>query len=154
MNIYLESFIVYLSSYLISYLILEMIQSIMESHYPEKYKELKKDVWIRLYCVIAILVIHYIWLYCQKFHKERCGKHSYFLFPILFLIPIYSIFFINYYEYRWGESSSQENEKINRILTHVMLLLFVFNTLFVFLPKKWQRKALEVVNVIMLFEVL
>ncbi len=154
MDTYFESFIVYFSSYFIAYIILNIIQRIMESYYPDKFKELKKDVWIRLYCVIAILVIHYIWLYCRKFYKERCGKHSYFLFPIIFLIPIYSVFFINYYEYRWGESSTQENEKINRILTHIMLLLFVFNILFVFLPRKWQQKSLEVVNAIMLFEIL
>ncbi len=149
----------YISSYLIAYILLKSTQFI-----TQKYDtiQIKNDVWIRYYCVLVVIIIHFIWIHCHfssnlsykicfnSYHSHP--QSSLFIFPLLFLTPIYIIFFYHYYESEWGESSSQENEKINRILARIMVLFFLVTIVFFFLSQRYQKKTMDVVTVLSVFE--
>jgi magnesium-transporting ATPase (P-type) len=153
----------YLSSYLIAYLLLKGTEMGIQKYSEEEFQKLGKDVWIRYYCVLVVFIIHFIWIHCHftnrntSFHICFDSKHKhqnlqFFIFPLLFLTPIYIIFFYNYYDYQWGESSSQENEKINRILSRIMILLFIITFLFIFLSHTYQKRTMDLVTILSVFE--
>ncbi len=155
-----EILVFYISSYLIAYILLKSTQFI-----TQKYDtiQIKNDVWIRYYCVLVVIIIHFIWIHCHfssnlsykicfnSYHSHP--QSSLFIFPLLFLTPIYIIFFYHYYESEWGESSSQENEKINRILARIMVLFFLVTIVFFFLSQRYQKKTMDLVTVLSVFEI-
>lgn len=135
----------------------------IQKYSEEEFNKLGKDVWIRYYCILVVLIIHFLWVHCHftsrtpSFRICFDSKHKhqnlqFFIFPLLFLTPIYIIFFLNYYQYKWGESSSQENEKINRILARIMMLLFIITILFIFLSHTYQKRTMDLVTVLSVFE--
>ncbi len=159
----LQIILYYSFTYIFAYFILELSKWGLQKYSKEEYEKIGKDVWIRYYCVLVVLWIHFIWIHCHfnssknilKICFHSIHKHSnleYFIFPILFLTPIYIIFFYHYYDYQWGESSTQENEKLNRILARIMILLFLVTIVFLFLSQKYQKKTMDVVTVLSVFE--
>ena len=153
----------YLSSYLFGYLLLKGTEMGIQKYSQEEFDQIGKDVWIRYYCVLVVLIIHFIWVHCHfSSHdkslricfdsKQKNQNLKFFIFPLLFLTPIYIIFFYNYYDSQWGESSSQENEKINRILSRIMILLFIITFLFLFLSHTYQKKTMDLVTILSVFE--
>lgn len=151
MNIFITSFFIYLSTYFVSYFIWNLLKVTYEKIDKESYEDIKQNVWIKLYCIITVLCIHYVWVFCNKHNKKGCGSHPYYLFPILFLIPIYMIFVLDYIEYRWVKLD-KENEKLNRIFTNIMILLFVLNVLFFFLSKELKTKTMRYLEIFFLLE--
>ncbi len=149
----LESFFVFASAYLISYLFLLLIQTFYQKIHPQTFTKIKQNVWVKLYCILTLLSIHYIWFYCRRFYPQRCGYHSYFIVPFVVMIPIYILFLKDYYEYRFVKED-KENEKWNRILTHIFVLLFLFQFVFYYLSKKMQAKVITVVESFFLFEII
>lgn len=155
-----EILLFYISSYLIAYILLKSTQFIIQ-----KYNsiQIEKDVWIRYYCVLVVIIIHFIWIHCHfssnlsfkicfnSYHSHP--QSSLFIFPLLFLTPIYIIFFYHYYESQWGKSASQENEKLNRILARMMVLFFLVTIVFFFLSQRYQKKTMDVVTVLSVFEI-
>ena len=154
-----EILLFYLSSYLIAYILLKSTQFIIQKYYDSSVGE---DVWIRYYCVLVVIIIHFIWIHCHfksnlsykicfnSYHSHP--QSSLFIFPLLFLTPIYIIFFYHYYDSQWGESSSQENEKMNRILARMMILFFLVTIVFFFLTQRYQKKTMDIVTVLSVFE--
>jgi len=149
----IESFFVFASTYFISYLILSFIKIIYQKINPITFSNIKQNVWMKLYCIITLLCVHYVWFFCKKFYPLRCGYHSYFIIPFIVMIPIYLLFIKDYYEYRFIKED-KENEKWNRILTHIFVLLFLFQFLFYYLSKKMQLKVMTVVESFFLFEII
>jgi hypothetical protein len=149
----IESFFVFASTYLISYFILSFIQIIYQKINPITFSKIKKNVWMKLYCILTLLCVHYVWFYCRKFYPLRCGYHSYFIIPFIVMIPIYILFIQDYYEYRFV-IEDKENEKWNRILAHIFVLLFLFQFVFYYLSKKMQQKVITVVESFFLFEII
>ena len=149
----IESFFVFASTYFISYLILSFIKIIFQKNNPITFSNIKQNVWMKLYCIITLLCVHYVWFFCKKFYPLRCGYHSYFIIPFIVMIPIYILFLKDYYEYRFIKED-KENEKWNRILTHIFVLLFLFQFLFYYLSKKMQLKVMTVVESFFLFEII
>ena len=158
-----EAIAFYLSSYLLAYLFLKGTEMGIQIYSKETFDQLGKDVWIRYYCVLVVLIIHFLWVHCHfssrtpslRICLDSKHKHQnlqFFIFPLLFLTPIYIIFFYNYYDSQWGESSSQENEKINRILARIMILLFLITFLFLFLSHTYQKRTMDLVTVLSVFE--
>jgi len=148
----IESFFVFASTYFISYLILSFIKIIFQKNNPITFSNIKQNVWMKLYCILTLLCIHYVWVYCKKFYPQRCGYHSYFIIPFIVMIPIYILFIKDYYEYRFVKED-KENEKWNRILAHLFILLFLFQFVFYYLSKKMQQKVITVVESFFLFEI-
>lgn len=65
--------------------------------------------------------------------------------------------YIDYYyeQHREGKIiGNRFNDRMNRILNHVIILFFVLNIIFLFLEKKTQQKILEYVNFLFLLEFL
>lgn len=176
-----EILLFYISSYVIAYILLKSTQMMIQ-----KYNsiQIEKDVWIRYYCVLVVIIIHFIWIHCHfssnlsfkicfnSYHSHP--QSSLFIFPLLFLTPIYIIFFYHfswirlktdqkdrdfplesrhYNESQWTESSSQENKKINRILNRIMILFFLVTIVFFFLSQRYQKKTMDLVTVLSVFEI-
>lgn len=148
----LNSILLYLTTYFISYSFVLIIQKALNLYNRDEYLKIDKHIWIKLFLIINILVIHYFWLYSRKYLKEDYGKVSYII-PILFITPLYITFIYQYMDYRFI-IKNKENEKWNRILDHVMILLIAVHFLFFFLSRKNQNKLLKYINILFLFELI
>jgi hypothetical protein len=124
----------------------------MNLYNRDEFLKINKHIWMKLFLIINILLIHYFWLYTRKYLSKDYGKVSY-LIPILFITPLYITFIYQYLDYRFIVKN-KENEKWNRILDHIMILLIVVHFLFFFLSRKYQNKLLEYINILFLFELI
>ncbi len=148
----LNSLLLYLTTYFISYSFVLMIQKSINLYNRDEFLKIDKHIWIKLFLIINILLIHYFWLYTRKYLTDDYGKVSYII-PLIFITPLYITFIYQYIDYRFV-IKNKENEKWNRILDHVMILLIAVHFLFFFLSRKYQNKLLEYINILFLFELI
>lgn len=158
-----EAILFYLSSYLFGYILFKITQSYFSSN------SFNQNTWIRYYCLLVVLIIHFIWIHCSFGSKKTSFTQTChlihhnqnirnFIFPILFLTPIYIIFFINYFQIQYynidqEKTESEWTQKVNRILAKIMILMFIVTIVFLFLTQRYQKRTIQFIDILSIFEV-
>lgn len=152
--------IFYFTSYPFAYLITYLIEVFVQKFYPKTFEQLDSYFWLQLYMFFTVIMIHFSWILCRKYRFYHCDKNRGYIYPILISLPMYIYFcyqYIDYYyeQHREGKIiGNRFNDRMNRILNHVIILFFVLNIIFLFLEKKTQQKILQYVNFLFLLEFL
>jgi hypothetical protein len=152
----------YILSYFVAYLLLKMTQSFISIFFPTI--PFHQNTWIRFYCIYVVLIIHFIWIHChfgknkislQACHHIHPNHHlRNILFPLLFLTPIYILFFSHYIQFYQEEKKDPEIvKKVNRILAKIMILMFIFTIVFLFLTQRYRHRTIQWIDMLSIFEI-
>jgi len=120
---------IYASTFILSFILVYLLMKDLNIFNPTIYNNIDTNVWLNVYLIINIGMIHFVWLYSTFFLIDETCEIVYGL-PI-FLLVLYLVFGINLYLYQEKENDSipilsQKIQKCIYILFTIYFILFLF----------------------------
>jgi heme A synthase len=63
------------------------------------------------------------------------------------------VFQIQYYNIDQEKTESEWTQKVNRILAKIMILMFIVTIVFLFLTQRYQKRTIQFIDILSIFEV-
>lgn len=135
--------LLYILSFFIIGIILFLILKDLKKLKPDLYQEIDKLIWIKLYLLMMIGTIHFIWIFYSIFLDYDDNNYIYGI-PI-YLILLYIIFIAT------SILSIKKEEKnptiiINKILNYIFILYVIFILIFIFIPISNKKEFIKYIN--------
>lgn len=135
----------FISSFFIAGIILYLFINDLKKNKNKFYNEINNEVWIKLYALLTIGIIHFIWLFAILFLNYDDNTLIYG-FPFYLLIPYIIYGGINYAGettlHIVGLESNKESiasEKINKYLNYLISLYFILIIIFLIIPVECKK---------------
>ena len=128
------NFILYSSTFILSLFILYLIIIDLKKMKLRLYNEIDCKIWIKIYSLITIILIHFFWLCNVLFINNNNGDVIYGI-PFYLLIS-YFIFIITEMNIQNDCNISIASEKINRYTNYLVYLYFICIIIVILIPNK------------------
>lgn len=130
-NIYVN--IIYLSLFLFAYFITYLLKNDLKIIKNNIYNQINNKIWIKIYALISIALIHLTWLFLILFYGYQ-DKGIVYGFP-LFLLVSYAIYLA--VDLRDNDKNNTlATENINKILNYLISIYFIFIIMIIMIPNK------------------
>jgi len=124
--------IIYLLSFFIAGFILILLKKDLKHFKIILYNEINCKIWIKLYIIITIGIIHLLWLFLSLFLNYN-DKTLIYAFPPILLIP-YIIYIITDSNKDNKAYDTLVSKKINKYLNYSMMIYFVYIIFLIIIP--------------------
>ena len=130
-NIYVN--IIYLSLFLFAYFITYLLKNDLKVIKNNIYNLINTNIWIKIYALISIALIHLTWLFLILFYGYQ-DKGVIYGFPSFLLIS-YAIYLA--IDLRDNDKNNNiVTENINKILNYLISIYFIFIIILIMIPNK------------------
>jgi L-asparagine transporter-like permease len=133
--------IIYFCSYIIAIFILYLITNDLKKFNVRLYNKIDYKIWIKVYSLISIILIHAIWLFSVLFTNNINNS-------IIYGLPYYLLF--SYIIYIIAEIKTQKDhdisyvsEKINKYMNYLVLLYFIFIIIIMLIPNDIKKSIIK-----------
>lgn len=141
----------YIYSFFLSLIIIYLLNKDLKHIKLKLYEQIDTDIWIKLYSIITIGLIHLIWLFYTIFLNYNDDSYIYG-FPLLLLVP-YIIYI--YGEFRTITDKTIATQKLNKYINYLMSIYIVLLIIFIIIPVKQKQnivlKIREEINKLIFF---
>jgi hypothetical protein len=136
---------IYIYCFFFSLIIIYLFNKDLKHIKLKLYEEIDADIWIKLYSIITIALIHLTWLFFTIFLNYNDDNYIYG-FPLLLLI-LYIIYI--YGEFRTITDKTIATQKLNRYINYLMCIYIILFIIFIIFPvKKKQKIVLQIKKII------
>lgn len=122
--------IYYLFNFVIAGFILFLLKKDLEKIKLKLYNEINQKIWIKLYAMISIVLIHLTWIYLVLFTSYK-DETLIFAFPNYLLLS-YTIYI--YAQFFDKSIDTIASEKISKILNLLMTLYLIIISIIICIP--------------------
>ena len=134
-------FILYLLSYFVSLFILYILLNDLKEYNIKIYNSIDHSTKIKLYTLISIGFIHYIWVlvaYFTDYDNDLIyGLPIYLLFP--YLLILYSFF-----SKKNEEDETPASKKIAKIINRILGIYFFLIIIFIIIPVATKKNIFQI----------
>jgi choline-glycine betaine transporter len=134
--------IFYSSAFFISLFIIFLIKKDLEKFKYDIYSQIDNKVWIKVYSIITIGIIHLFWL-LNAFLLNISDISIIYAFPYYLIIP--------YILYVYGDLKNEDDEsisskKINKYLNYLLSLYFILIIILMIVPNKHKEDLIKCIK--------
>ena len=134
--------IFYSSSFFISLFIIFLIKKDLEKFKYDIYSQIDNKVWIKVYSIITIGIIHLFWL-LNAFLLNSSDISIIYGFPYYLIIP--------YILYVYGDLKNEDDEsisskKINKYLNYLLSFYFILIIILIIIPNKHKEDLIKCIK--------
>jgi len=145
--------ILYISSFFIAGIVLYLVMNDLKKCKNILYNKIYYKIWIKTYILLAIIFIHFIWLFSQLFLDE-VDKNFIYGLPIYIYIPYLLLIIVQVNEYleqiknkeKIVEEKPGPSIKINKFINYVFILYIVCILIFVSIPDNIKKYVIKYVR--------
>lgn len=137
--------IIYLCSFIIASFILYLIINDLKKFKLRLYNEIDYKIWIKVYSLIVIVLIHAIWLFNVLFGDNDNENSIIYGIPFYLLLP-YFIFIITEIRTQNDCVMTSASEKINKIINYLFSIYFVFIIIIMIIPNEIKRSFINCIR--------
>jgi len=130
-------YIIYLCSYFISGIILYLLMIDIKKFKNRLYYEITNEIWIKLYCLISILIIHLIWIFSILFLNYEDSSIIYGI-PYFLILP-----YLLYLGIDFKKIDTVASEKINKYLNYIISLYLIIIIIIAVIPNKIKKDFIK-----------
>jgi hypothetical protein len=132
---------IYIYCFFFSLIIIYLLNKDLKHIKLKLYEEIDINIWIKLYSIITIALIHLTWLFYTLFLNYNDNNYIYG-FPLLLLIS-YIIYI--YAEFRKITDKTIADktiatEKLNKYINYLMYIYIILLIIFIIIPVKEKEK--------------
>jgi hypothetical protein len=135
--------LLYILSFFIIGIILFLILKDLKKLKPDLYQEIDKLIWIKLYLLMMIGTIHFIWIFYSIFLDYVDNNYIYGI-PI-YLILLY-IIFITASILNIKKEEKNPTIIIDKILNYIFIVYVIFILVFIFIPITDKKEFIKYIN--------
>ena len=139
--------IIYFCSFIIAAFILYLIINDLKKFKLRLYNEIDYKLWIKIYSLISIALIHAIWLFSVLFDDDIDNSIIYGI-PFYLLLP-YFIFIITEIRTQNDYDMTLASEKINKYINYLVLIYFFCIITIMIIPNDIKRSVINCMKSIM-----
>ena len=134
--------IFYSSAFFISLFIIFLIKKDLEKFKYDIYSQIDNKVWIKVYSIITIGIIHLFWL-LNAFLLNISDISIIYAFPYYLIIP--------YILYLYGDLKNEDDEsisskKLNKYLNYLLSLYFILIIILMIVPNKPKENLIKCIK--------
>jgi choline-glycine betaine transporter len=134
--------IFYSSAFFISLFIIFLIKKDLEKFKYDIYSQIDNKVWIKVYSIITIGIIHLFWL-INAFLLNISDISIIYAFPYYLIIP--------YILYVYGDLKNEDDEsisskKLNKYLNYLLSLYFILIIILMIIPNKPKENLIKCIK--------
>ena len=115
--------IIYFCTFIISAFVLYLIVNDLKKFKLLLFNEIDNKIWIKLYSLITIALIHAVWLFSVLF-TDNNENYIIYGIPFYLLLP-YFIFIITEIRIQNDYSMTSASEKINKYINYLVSIYFI-----------------------------
>jgi len=130
-------YIIYICSYFISGIILYLLMIDIKKFKNRLYYEITNEIWIKLYCLISILIIHLIWIFSIVFLNYQDSSIIYGI-PYFLIIP-----YLLYLTIDFKKIDTIASEKINKYLNYIISFYLIIIIMIAVIPNKIKKEFIK-----------
>ena len=134
-------FILYLLSYFVSLFILYILLNDLKEYNIKIYNSISHSTKIKLYTLISIGFIHYIWVLVAYF-TDYDNDLIYGL-PIYLLLP-YLLILYSFFSKKNEEDETPVSKKIAKIINRILGIYFFLIIIFIIIPVATKKNIFQI----------
>ena len=124
--------IIYFCSFIITGFILYIIINDLKKSKLRLYNEIDYKIWIKIYSLISIVLIHFIWLF-QILFTDDIDNYIIYGIPVYLLLP-YFIYIITEIRTQNDYAITNVSKKINKYINYLVSIYFAFIIIIMIIP--------------------
>lgn len=134
--------IFYSSSFFISLFIIFLIKKDLEKFKYDIYSQIDNKVWIKVYSIITIGIIHLYWL-LNVFLLNSNDISIIYGFPYYLIIPY--ILYV-YADLKNEDDESNASKKLNKYLNYLLSFYFILIIVLMIIPNKHKEDLIKCIK--------
>jgi hypothetical protein len=145
--------ILYISSFFIAGIVLYLVMNDLKKCKNILYNKIYYKIWIKTYILLAIIFIHFTWLFSQIFLDEYdknfiYGLPIYIYIPYLLLIVVQVNDYIELKDIKNKEKIEESNssKKINKFINYVFILYIICILIFIAIPDDIKKYVIKYIQ--------
>ena len=141
--------ILYTCAFLISAFVTYLLRNDFRTVKRNLYNKIYYKIWIKVYALITIFVIHSLWLFCELFinNNDNNSKDVSFIYGVpIYLLIAYAIYLYAYIKPDHLEAISYESQKLDKWLNILMILYFTFIILIIAIPNNIKQYIVKYIK--------
>lgn len=127
---------IYIYCFFFSLIIIYLLKKDLKHIKLKLYAEIDVNIWIKLYSMVTIALIHLTWLFYTLFLNYNDNSYIYG-FPLLLLIP-YIIYI--YTEFRKNTDKTTATQKLNKYINYLVSIYIILLIIFIVFPVKEKER--------------
>lgn len=131
--------IFYISAFFISLFIILLLKKDLEKFKYDLYANINKSIWIKVYCILTIMLIHFFWLMSIFF--LNFNDDSYFYGFPYYLLIVYIIYV--YSDLRNTEDESNLSKKLNKYLNYLASFYLIIIIAIILISNKTKENFIS-----------
>ena len=141
-NLYVN--LIYISLFLFAYFITYLLKYDLKNIKKNIYDQINNKIWIKIYALITIGLIHLTWLFLTLFYNYQ-DKGIIYGFPTFLLIS-YFIYLV--VDLRDEENNTIGTENINKLLNYLISIYFIFIIILIAIPNDLKKNFIScIINI-------
>lgn len=133
--------IIYFCSFIITAFILYLIINDLKKFKLRLYNEIDNKIWIKIYSLISIALIHAIWLFNVLFNDDIDNSIIYGM-PFYLLLP-YLIFISTEIKAQSDYDMTHVSEKINKYINYLVSIYFICIIIIMITPSDIKKSIIN-----------
>jgi hypothetical protein len=137
--------LLYITSFVIIGIVLYLILKDLKKLKPELFQKINYSVWGKLYILMMLGTIHFIWLFYSIFLDYNDENYIY---GIPFYLIILYIIFIGLVIYNLKNTDNETNQTIiiDRLLNYIYLVYIIIILTFIYIPASIKKEYIKYAN--------
>jgi uncharacterized membrane protein len=112
------------------------------------YNKIYYKIWIKVYALITIFLIHSFWLFRELFLNNNNSEEVTYIYGVpIYLLIAYAIYLYAYIKPDHLDAISFESQKIDKWLNILMVLYLFFIILIIAIPNNIKKYIIRYIKV-------
>jgi membrane protease YdiL (CAAX protease family) len=139
--------ILYICAFLISAFITYLLRNDFKMVKRNLYNKIYYKIWIKVYALITIFLIHAFWLFRELFLNNNNSEEIAYIYGVpIYLLIAYAIYLYAYIKPDHLDAISIESQKIDKWLNILMILYLFFIILIITIPNNIKKYIIQYVK--------
>lgn len=140
--------ILYICAFLISGFITYLLRNDFRMVKRDLYNKIYYKIWIKVYALITIFLIHSFWLFRELFLNNNNSEEVTYIYGVpIYLLIAYAIYLYAYIKPDHLDAISFESQKIDKWLNILMVLYLFFIILIIAIPNNIKKYIIRYIKV-------
>ena len=139
--------ILYIFAFLISAFITYLLRNDFRMVKRDLYNKIYYKIWIKVYALITIFLIHSFWLFRELFLNNKNSEEVAYIYGVpIYLLIAYAIYLYAYIKPDHLDAISFESQKIDKWLNILMVLYLFFIILIIVIPNNIKQYIINYIK--------